>query len=266
MDTLEQQLAAETSGKPDVLDAVKAIVEQMKTLKLNVAARAAIDWQDKSPSLAAAGTVVSGEETRLTELIARLQTSADAPSSPKGSRDRTGRIESEESGKYFPATNREQGIRSQMGYTGNNCQKQFNRRSTIINEAAKQASEELLNKDFGRRFEEECKRLRAPKVTLNFPGRPGQVTRRKLVASYNPTQILSEGEQKALAFADFLTEVTSVPAPSPVVFDDPITSMDYRRIPEVCERIVSLAEEHQIIVFTHDILSEAELLVIADKK
>ena len=44
----------------------------------------------------------------------------------------------------------------------------------------------LLNRDFGRRFEEECKRLRAPNVTLNFPGRHGQVTRRKLVSSYMP--------------------------------------------------------------------------------
>ena len=43
-----------------------------------------------------------------------------------------------------------------------------------LTEAAKEASEILLNKDFGKRFEEECKRLRAPNVTLNFPGRQGQ--------------------------------------------------------------------------------------------
>jgi hypothetical protein len=66
--------------------------------------------------------------------------------------------------------------------------------------------------------------------------------------------------------ADFLAEVTSVPASSPVVFDDPITSMDYRRIHEVCDRIVSLAEGHQIIVFTHNIWFAAELLSKADKK
>jgi hypothetical protein len=135
-----------------------------------------------------------------------------------------------------------------------------------LTESAKEASEELLNKDFGRRFEEECKRLRAPNVTLNFPGRQGQVTRRKLVASYKPDQVLSEGEQKALALADFLAEVTSVPASSPVVFDDPITSMDYRRIHEVCDRIVSLAEGHQVIVFTHNIWFAAELLSKAEKK
>jgi hypothetical protein len=44
-----------------------------------------------------------------------------------------------------------------------------------LTDAAKEASEELLNNDFGRRFEDECKRLRAPNVTLDFPGRQGQV-------------------------------------------------------------------------------------------
>jgi hypothetical protein len=29
-----------------------------------------------------------------------------------------------------------------------------------------------------------CRRLRAPNVTLNFPGRQGQAVRRKLVSSY----------------------------------------------------------------------------------
>ena len=135
-----------------------------------------------------------------------------------------------------------------------------------LTESAKEASEELLNKDFGRRFKDECKWLRAPSVTLNFPGRQAQAIRRKLVASYKPSQVLSEGEQKALALADFLAEVTSVPASSPVVFDDPITSMDYRRIHEVCDRIVALSGDHQILVFTHNIWFAAELLSKADKK
>ncbi len=111
-----------------------------------------------------------------------------------------------------------------MGHKSNNCQSNL----TGVLRSAKEASEQLLNKDFEKRFEDECKLLRAPNVTLNFPGRQGQVTRRKLVASYKPSQVLSEGEQKALALADFLAEVTSVPASSPVVFDDPITSMDHR--------------------------------------
>ena len=77
VDTLQQQLAAETNGGPDVLNPVTPVVEQMNRLNLNVATGSAIDWQDKELSLAAAETIVSGEETRLTKLIAGLQTSVD---------------------------------------------------------------------------------------------------------------------------------------------------------------------------------------------
>jgi energy-coupling factor transporter ATP-binding protein EcfA2 len=267
VDTLQQQLAAETSGGPDILAPVTAVVEQIKKLNLNVAARSPIDWQEKDPSLVAAETVVAGEATRLTEFIAGLQTSVD---------ERQTALEvkqaelTELQGKtaaraLLPQIEKRV---SDAKWVGRATIVKSNLTGVLrsLTEAAKDASEELLNKDFGRRFEDECKRLRAPNVTLNFPGRQGQVTRRKLVASYKPNEVLSEGELKALALADFLAEVTSVPASSPVVFDDPITSMDYRRIHEVCDRIVALAEHHQIIVFTHNIWFAAELLSKADKK
>lgn len=267
VETLEQQLAAETSGRPDVLDAVKTVVGQIKTLKLNVAARAAIGWQDKGLSLTAAETVVSGEETRLTELIARLQTSADERQAVrKAKENELAELQAKKAANTLLPQIEKRVSEAKWVARATIVKNNLTGILRSLTDAAKQASEELLNKDFERRFEEECKRLRAPNVTLNFPGRQAQVTRRKLVASYNPAQILSEGEQKALALADFLTEVTSVPASSPVVFDDPITSMDYRRIHDVCERIVSLAEDHQIIVFTHNIWFAAELLGKADKK
>jgi energy-coupling factor transporter ATP-binding protein EcfA2 len=266
-DTLQQQLAAETNGGPDILDPVKVLVEQLKKLNLAVAARLEIDWKDKGASLAAAETVVSNEETRLTTLIAGLHRSVE---------ERQGALKAKQieltelQGKKMANTFLAQIEKrvSDAKWVGRATIVKSNLTGVLrsLTEAAKHASEELLNKDFGRRFEDECKRLRAPNVTLNFPGRQGQVTRRKLVASYKPNEILSEGEQKVLALADFLAEVTSVPASSPVVFDDPITSMDYRRIHEVCDRVVALAGDHQIIVFTHNIWFAAELLGKADKK
>ena len=96
-----------------------------------------------------------------------------------------------------------------------------------LTETSKVASEQLLNRDFERHFTEECKILRAPvlrapAVTLQFPGRQGQVTRKKAVASgeHRPSDVLSEGEQKVIALADFLAET-----PAPVIFDDPINSL-----------------------------------------
>lgn len=266
-DTLQQQFAAEAEGETDVLKPVAAVVDQIRKHSASAASRSAIDWPDKGTSLATAETVVSGESARLAALVTGLQKSVDQRQEALKAKQ----IElTELQGKK--AAN---GLLPQIEKRVTDA-KWVNRATVVKNimsgvlksltEAAKEASEELLNKGFEKRFQDECRALRAPDVTLNFPGRQGQVTRRKMVAAYKPNQILSEGEQKALALADFLAEVTAVPASSPVVFDDPITSMDYRRIHEVCNRIVSLANGYQIIVFTHNIWFAAELLSKADKK
>ena len=78
--------------------------------------------------------------------------------------------------------------------------------------------------------------------------------------SHPPSAILSEGEQKALALADFIAEARLRSTTSPIVFDDPISSLDHRRTKEVATRIAKLAVEHQIVVFTHDIFFTSCLL------
>ena len=67
--------------------------------------------------------------------------------------------------------------------------------------------------------------------------------------------MLSEGEQKVLALADFLAESRMRGTKAPLVFDDPVTSLDYRRLDEVAARIQNLAETHQVVVLTHNISS-----------
>lgn len=65
--------------------------------------------------------------------------------------------------------------------------------------------------------------------------------------------VLSEGEQTALGFAGFLTEVHFDTSKSALVFDDPVCSLDHMRREVVANRIIDLAGERQVIVFTHDI-------------
>lgn len=65
--------------------------------------------------------------------------------------------------------------------------------------------------------------------------------------------VLSEGEQTALGFAGFLTEVHFDTSKSALVFDDPVSSLDHMRREAVANRIIDLAGERQVIVFTHDI-------------
>lgn len=267
IDVLQQQHATEASSEDDVLAPLMPLLERMRKLAASVASRTAIAWPEMNLDLAAAEKIVSAESKLLAGLILDLQSSVEQRQETlkRKRTDLTDLLGRKTTNDLLPQIERRVSDAkwvSQASLVRNG----FTTALRSLTEAAKEASEELLNKGFEKRFQEECRRLRAPSVALNFPGRQGQVTRRKTVAAYKPSQILSEGEQKALALADFFAEVTAVPASSPVIFDDPITSMDYRRIHEVCDRIVALSREHQTIVFTHNIWFAAELLAKADKK
>lgn len=50
-----------------------------------------------------------------------------------------------------------------------------------------------------------------------------------------------------------------------MIFDDPVSSLDHRRINEVAGRIARLAADNQVIVFTHDILLAMTLLGLFEK-
>lgn len=66
-------------------------------------------------------------------------------------------------------------------------------------------------------------------------------------------EVLSEGEQTALGFAGFLTEAHFDASRSALVFDDPVSSLDHMKRESVARRIAALAEERQVVVFTHDV-------------
>jgi len=78
------------------------------------------------------------------------------------------------------------------------------------------------------------------------------------------SEILSEGEQRALALAGFLTEVALTDGSGPIVIDDPVSSLDRDRSARVAERIAAEAAKRQVIVFTHDIVFFNELCRAAD--
>lgn len=64
-------------------------------------------------------------------------------------------------------------------------------------------------------------------------------------------EILSEGEQRIVTLAAFLADATGIARGMPVVFDDPISSLDQRYEEAVAKRLADLAEHRQVIVFTH---------------
>ena len=81
------------------------------------------------------------------------------------------------------------------------------------------------------------------KVALNLTG---------LQQAKKKSEILSEGEQRAIALAGFLTEVNEVGAGHAIIFDDPVSSLDWDRKSRIAERLAEEAKQRQVIIFTHD--------------
>lgn len=67
------------------------------------------------------------------------------------------------------------------------------------------------------------------------------------------TEVLSEGEQTSLGFVGFLTEAHFDASKSALIFDDPVSSLDHMKRESVARRIVDLAKDRQVVVFTHDV-------------
>ncbi|WP_313336452.1 AAA family ATPase [Sphingobium yanoikuyae] len=68
-------------------------------------------------------------------------------------------------------------------------------------------------------------------------------------------QVLSEGEQRALALACFLAEIGGDDARYGIIVDDPVSSLDHLRIRKVAHRLVAEAKKgRQVIIFTHNLV------------
>ena len=68
----------------------------------------------------------------------------------------------------------------------------------------------------------------------------------------NIDEILSEGEQRAIALGAFLAELSLANHSCGIVFDDPVSSLDHWRRQNVARRLAQEAKKRQVIVFTHD--------------
>ena len=65
--------------------------------------------------------------------------------------------------------------------------------------------------------------------------------------------MLSEGEQKIIALAAFLTECTINNSRNSIVFDDPVNSLDHKYKDKIAEMLAKLSTNRQMIIFTHDL-------------
>ena len=84
--------------------------------------------------------------------------------------------------------------------------------------------------------------------------------------SPSPGDILSEGEQRAIAIGSFLAEANIGDSSTGVIFDDPVSSLDHKRRASVARRLSQEASRRQVIVFTHDLYFLDLLINEAEKE
>ena len=126
----------------------------------------------------------------------------------------------------------------------------------------------VIAKDYRERFSDECDALDCNlPVEFRTQGQRGQTVRSlSIKGGHSPDKILSEGEQRAVALADFLTEIALNPANAGIVLDDPVTSQDHQRKDRIARRLIAEAKNRQVVVFTHDLVFLTMLAGAADDK
>lgn len=265
IDLLMQEYA-ERADKPNFYGGVKTIADEVAAVHANVAARIAMDHEFKI-QLEAPGHIIEtalAEKVNATESLQEQLENRTATLADK--KKELAKLEAgAEIARSWPDIERvvndaKEADRLVLLRTA------LSTAQRAVTELSKTASNELINNNFDSFFIEECDKLRAPSLKVQFVGREGRAKRRKVLSgTVRPSKVLSEGEQKVLAMADFLAESRLAGITAPVIFDDPVSSLDHRRIREVSARIVGLAEAIQVIVFTHDILFTSNLLALSEK-
>jgi energy-coupling factor transporter ATP-binding protein EcfA2 len=119
---------------------------------------------------------------------------------------------------------------------------------TVVSQRLKRSfSDELVNLSFNQ-VEVELKEL----------GGADGIFYHKLVLTRAPgvdlPKVVSEGEQRCLSIAAFFAELSTADDPSGIVFDDPVSSLDYQWRQGAARRLVREARTRQVIVFTHDVV------------
>lgn len=136
-----------------------------------------------------------------------------------------------------------------------------------ITNKQKELFEKYVTDDYLQAFEEECKKLNANfDVEIISRGSNGQTLKKLQIRGTAPGKVLSEGEQRAISIANFLTEVRMDSRNVGIVFDDPVCSLDHKRRSLIVNRLLEETVNRQVVIFTHEITFFMELKTEAERK
>lgn len=131
-------------------------------------------------------------------------------------------------------------------------EKKSTTKTNQITSLANQAQKDLLTSTLKSNFEKELKALGRQKLNVELEvinGSKGKCnTQLKLTGNNSVLEILSEGEQKAVALAMFFAEIQD--ENFPIILDDPVTSLDHEIAGMLSKRLLNFS--NQVIVFCHN--------------
>jgi energy-coupling factor transporter ATP-binding protein EcfA2 len=132
--------------------------------------------------------------------------------------------------------------------------------TNAITQKSTAVTKTAVSQKLKRSFKDELTNLafRHVEVELKEAGGADGVLYHKLILTRAPgvelPRVVSEGEQRCLSIAAFFAELSTADDPSGIVFDDPVSSLDYKWREGVARRLVREAKTRQVIVFTHDVV------------
>lgn len=133
-------------------------------------------------------------------------------------------------------------------------------RTQAITQKSTAVTKAVVTDKLRKSFQDELKRLafHHVEVELKDIGGAQGVLYHKLILTRAPgvdlPRVVSEGEQRCLSIAAFFAELSTADNPSGIVFDDPVSSLDYKWRDSVAQRLVEEAKTRQVVVFTHDVV------------
>lgn len=135
-----------------------------------------------------------------------------------------------------------------------------------VTKREKELSAKYFNDAYAAAFNDECEAMNGHfGIDISHTAASGASFKQLFLKGKNqPSQILSEGEQKVISLADFLAEMNLSETTRGVIFDDPVTSLDDGRKCLIGKRIVNETSKKQVVVFTHDLVFVSILISICE--
>jgi len=126
---------------------------------------------------------------------------------------------------------------------------------------SKELAGEIITDEYIRRFNEELMQLTGNSISVKLAQQKagkGKTPYKVVLCDakgegLSPQDILSEGENRVVSLAAFFAEAAGREEKCPLIVDDPISSLDYDYEQKVIDKLIDIAKQRQVIVFTHRI-------------